>query len=428
MSLKTILFLIVTLKFIYEMMTLYLVWKQRERPLPACVAPIYSNERYAKFIAYKKEYRKLNILSESLAFVLNSIYIFSNFFAYFQHPNPYLSFFQTLLAITLIDAITNIPMEYYATFVIEEKYGLNKQTKKEFFKDTCLEQGMNLLVQSLLFSFLIFVGIHMPDWTKNFTISYKESFFLILILLLCFFVLSFLLSLLSLVTLRLQYHFHELQPCPLKTKIESYLKECKKNIRHIKVYDESKKSNSKNAFLLKLGFYREFGIADNFLEENSEEELLAVLLHEIGHLKHKKNIWNYINYGISFCFIGFLIWLLPNGNLLVEAIEQINTCFYLEYTNPYLIFVIFTLCLQPILFFYTMFKNYISRKEEKEADYNSVDHGYGQALIKTFTKISQDELIDVNPHSWIEFLEYDHPGMATRISYIQARMESISRK
>ena len=75
-----------------------------------------------------------------------------------------------------------------------------------------------------------------------------------------------------------------------------------------------------------------------------------------------------------------------------------------------------------------MFKNYISRKEEKEADYNSVDHGYGQALIKTFTKISQDELIDVNPHSWIEFLEYDHPGMATRISYIQARMESISRK
>lgn len=54
-----------------------------------------------------------------------------------------------------------------------------------------------------------------------------------------------------------------------------------------------------NKYLLKLLWHREFGIADNFIDGNSERELLAVLSHEIGHLKHKKNWRNFIQYGID---------------------------------------------------------------------------------------------------------------------------------
>ena len=94
-------------------------------------------------------------------------------------------------------------------------------------------------------------------------------------------------SFLSLLVMRKKYTFTEMEDGELRSQIEAYASEAKKKVRHIKIYDESKKSNDKNAFLLKFLWIREFGIADNFINENSEDELLAVLLHEIGHLKHK---------------------------------------------------------------------------------------------------------------------------------------------
>ena len=63
----------------------------------------------------------------------------------------------------------------------------------------------------------------------------------------------------------------------LRVKIMSLQEGSKKKVRKIYIYDESKKSTSKNAFLLKFLWHREFGIADNFMNENEEEELLAVL-------------------------------------------------------------------------------------------------------------------------------------------------------
>ncbi len=225
--------------------------------------------------------------------------------------------------------------------------------------------------------------------------------------------------------MRLQYTFSEMEDCELREQIESFAQESKKKIRHIKIYNESKKSNSKNAFLLKFLGYREFGIADNFLDENSQDELLAVLLHEIGHLKHKKNLFNYLNYLFCFFFFLFFVYLIPNAKNIVHLNHLINTSFGLQYTNYYLSFTIFSYAYLPFSFLFKIYKNFVSCKEEKEADYNAVDHGYGQALIDTFTKVSSDELIDVNPHPLIEFLNYDHPSMYKRITYIQKRQKEL---
>ena len=86
-------------------------------------------------------------------------------------------------------------------------------------------------------------------------------------------------------TLKKQYTFIEMEENDLRRKIESMMDGCKKKVSKIQIYNESKKSTSKNAFLLKLLWIREFGIADNFMNENSENELLAVLAHEIGHYR-----------------------------------------------------------------------------------------------------------------------------------------------
>ena len=109
-----------------------------------------------------------------------------------------------------------------------------------------------------------------------------------------------------------RYTFTPLPEGDLRDKISALLVGCKKEVSEIYIYDESKKSTEKNAFLLKLLWHREFGIADNFVNENDERELLAVLSHEIGHLKHRKDLLDIIDWAISIAVTAVLLTLLCN--------------------------------------------------------------------------------------------------------------------
>ena len=86
---------------------------------------------------------------------------------------------------------------------------------------------------------------------------------------------------------------------------------------------------------------------------------------------------------------------------------------------------IITYMIAPFMFLFDVYHNAIIRSQEYEADKEAVKNGYGEALIATFKKMSSDELINVNPASIIEFLEYDHPGMYHRIKAI---MEANQKK
>ena len=425
MKLKFILVLFLILKFLWNQWLSYLTWKQREKPLPDVVSNIYSKERYESYISYKKEYRKISLGLSVVSLIIDSVFILSNFYTLFDNSNPYITCALTALVSQVISNLISLPLDYYATFSIEERYGKNKKTKKEWLKDYLVNQLLEIIVEIVIFGFIVFVCGNLPKWTNNFDITYLKSFIICLIIALALFLIMTLLSFLSLVFLRIQYKFVEMEDSDLRKQIEEYAKEAKKKVKYIKIYNESKKSTSKNAFLLKILWHREFGIADNFLNENATDELLAVLLHEIGHLKHKKNIYNYLNYFFLVILFIFIVWLLPNANYVININNYINTSFNLRYTNYILSLTILSYALTPLMYIKSVYGNCVSCMEEKEADFNAVDHGYGQALIDTFSKLSSDELIDVNPHPLVELLEYNHPGMYKRISYIKERQKKI---
>ena len=428
MKLKIIIFIFLLIRFCWNQYLVYLTNKQRQLPLPDIVSNIYSKERYQSYINYKKEYRKISLGINILSLVIESIFILSDFYTLFDNANPYISAALVILVTQVINNLITVPLDYYATFSIEERYGKNKKTKKEWLKDYVLNLLLEIVLNVVLFGFTIFVCSNMQKWTNNFSISYLQSFIICTLIALILFIIMTLLSFLSLVVLRLQYKFIEMEDNNLRKQIKQYCKEAKKKVRHIKIYNESKKSTSKNAFLLKILWYREFGIADNFLNENDQDELLAVLLHEIGHLKHKKNIYNYINYlSLAILFI-LLVYLLPNGQLIININKYINNSFNLHYTNYVLSLTVIAYALTPLVYVKQVYSNYVSCLEEKEADFNAVDHGYGKALINTFTKLSSDELIDVNPHPLVELLTYNHPGMYKRISYIKQRDDEYNEK
>lgn len=410
------------IQILYECTLMHLANEQRKKPLPEEVADVYDDKKYQTFMEYKKENRSLSLVEKCISFGIDLFILFTPFFVYMEQwfgDNPYKIFIGTFFILTFVNGIVDCVFEWISTFHIEEKYGKNKKTKKEFWKDFAIENGMNILTGLGLFLPIIYVCEHIVDWTHHFSISYSRSALLTIGILLVFGLLVLILSCLSIVALKKQYTFTELEDGELRSSIEDLMKDCKKKVKKIEIYDESKKSTSKNAFVLKLLNYRQIGIADNFLMENSHRELLGVLAHEVGHLKHKKNGWNYTMYGISFCLFLAIVYVISNGNIIVQFSHQILADFGLSQNAYYVYMLVYSVLISPLFYGISVFKTFVTRQEEYEADRNAVKEGYGEDLIHLFKELSKDELIDVNPSIWIERLTYDHPGMYHRICAIR---------
>ena len=422
MFIKLIILAITLIGLCFEFYEIKLIDAKRREPLPEEVADIYSPERYQTFLNYKADYRHVNLIKSAVSLILDIIIILTPFFRVIEAisgQNVYAVFITTALIMITMNTLISIVFDYYKTFTIEERYGKNKKTIKVFIKDVVLDLILEIVFTALILLPLIYVFEHIDSWTHHFTFSYGQSFLMTLALFGGFMIVGVLLLGISYLALHVQYQFTDLEEGELRDKIVALMADSKKKVKLIKVYNESKKSTSKNAFLLKVLWHKEFGIADNFLSENAEEELLAVLSHEVGHLKHKKTIYNYIKYSVLVVLFGLIVYLIPNGQIVVNMSHAINKAFGLTMTNYYLLFIVFTTLLEPLMFLFSLYGNFVSRKEEYEADFNAVKEGYGEALIRTFKQLSSDELIDVNPPDLIELIEFDHPGMYHRIKAIR---------
>ena len=425
MSARIVFIILNVLDLIWSMITAHIAKLQRSKPLPEEVSDIYDKDRYQTFLNYKSDNKKIYFIRKMIQFILDTVVILSPIFAWIEdisNKNVYLIVLITVVILMIIDEIVSIPFSYYNTFVIREKYKLNKMNRKGFVKDTVVEIFMQLIIISAVTEIFTVFATKLNDFAVTHNLGYFKSFLVCLAIAAAFFVFVVVIVVIQIVSLRIQYKFTPMEEGELRSKINALQESSKKKVKKIYVYDESKKSVSKNAFLLKFLFYREFGIADNFLNENSERELLAVLSHEIGHLKHKKNAMDYCKYVFfGLILIGFWIYLAkpelaPQGEVFLG---WINRSFNTTVPNYYIVFSIILGIGKPLISLLGIFGNYRQRKEEYEADREAVKNGYGEELIETFKRMSSDELIDINPHPLMVMLHHDHPTIYQRISAIR---------
>lgn len=422
MSAQGLILLMMLLSLGYSLVLTHYAELQRKKPLPPEVADVFDQDRYQKYLEYSADNRKLRWIASLVEIVLTAALLFSGLFAPLEKAlggNVYWIYLVTHVIFWAVETLSSAAMDYVRTFRIKEKYGMNKKDMREFVKDQVLGALQQLLLMGALGLIIAFIGEHMIQWTHGFTVGPGTSFLLCLAIAAVIGLFIVLGSFFSVWIMKKQYVFTPLEEGPLRDKIVALQKDFKKKVKIINVYNESKKSTSKNAFLLRLLRHREFGIADNFILENSENELLAVLSHEVGHLKHKKNLLNYLHYGLFallFCAVALLI-AFPGPALQVT--DWVRRSFGLTVNNYYLLIEAVFAVLTPATRLIGILNNYRSRREEYEADREAVKNGYSEELIATFKRLSSDELVNVNPHPAIEFLEYDHPGMYHRIKAIR---------
>jgi STE24 endopeptidase len=384
--------------------------------LPNIVKPFYSDKKYIEARDYHRASEKPGMIKSILSLLIilfligfggfNSIDLWVRSIT----ENPYwmpLLFFGVLF---IASDILGLPFDIYATFNIEEKFGFNKTTPKTFILDKIKGLLLAVIIGGGLLLLIIFIYQKTQDyfWILAWAVVSGFSLFMAL------FYTKLLLPI-----------FNKLTPIEegeLKDAIDELAQNADFNLENIFVMDGSKRSTKANAFFSGLGKQKSIILYDTLIEQNTTEELLAVLAHEIGHYK-LKHIPQSLFLGLTQSFLTFfLLGLSLKYPVFSQAIGIETPSFHAG-------LIAFTLLYSPVELLLGLLNNTLSRRNEYQADSFAAKFGLGNALSVALIKMSAHHLSNLYPNKWDIFVNYSHPTLLQRINqlnYKNTDYESVS--
>ena len=205
--------------------------------------------------------------------------------------------------------------------------------------------------------------------------------------------------------------FNKLTPLEdgeLRKKIEAYSKKVGYSLKNIFVIDGSKRSSKANAFFSGLGPKKTIALFDTLIEKHSEEELVAVLAHEVGHYKKKHILFSMIITIIQLGVMCYLFEICMSFDLIANALGSSNMNFHIG-------IIAFSFLYSPVGLVIGILMNMLSRKNEFEADKYAKDTYDGVSLELALKKLSVDSLSNLYPHPLFVFVHYSHPPLLKRL-------------
>ena len=391
--------------FILEYILDSLNAKSWDLPIPEELAGIYDKAEYEKARKYHQAKDKLSTIATILSTIITLLFLWFKGFAWTHilisefTASPIL---QTLLffgVLVLVSDIIGLPFEIYGIFVIEEKFGFNKMTWKTYLSDKLKGYILGAIIGGVLLS--LFVWFYMIAGNKFWLYAW------ILFAAFTLFIAMFYTSLIVPI-------FNKLNPLEngsLREKIEIFAQKIQFPLTNIFVIDGSKRSTKANAYFSGLGSKKTIVLFDTLINEQTEDELLSVLAHEVGHykMKHiqKSMLISILQMGALF----FILQLFINKTALSAALG-------LQTDVPvfHLGLIAFSLLYTPISMLTGIFMNIFSRKNEFEADNYAKEHiGTADHLIAALHKLSANNLSNLNPNKWYVFFHYSHPPLLERV-------------
>ena len=375
--------------------------------LPDEFKGFYDEERYLKSQEYLRDTTSFGIIHESIITPVTILFLlFGGFNLVDQFARGFeLGSISTGLIfaaiILLASQILNLPFLLYSTFVIEEKYGFNKTTIKTFILDILKALILGAIIGGGIFIAILWFFEKAGPWAWLY----------------CWLTLTviqiFLMYLAPVIIMPLFNKFIPLEDGTLKSAIEDYAASQDFRIKGVFKMDGSKRSTKSNAFFTGFGKFRRIVLFDTLIENHSEEELVAILAHEIGHYK-KKHILKFML--ISICTTGIMFYILSqfiSNPVLFDA-------FKMQETSIYAGLIFFGFLYAPIDMILSVFINLLSRKHEYQADNFAIStYGKPKSMINALKKLSVDNLSNLTPHPLKVFLEYSHPPVIERINAIR---------
>lgn len=397
---------IVVVDFIYSVILTALNVKASRLPIPKLLEGIYDEEKYRKQQAYSSARRKMGVISSIFGtLVALALFCFGGF-ALMDAAARSLSDYPVVQALIFfgifytLTFLIDIPFGAYSTFVIEEKFGFNKTTRKTFCLDLLKNYLMTIVISGILLAACVWIYGRMPEY---------------------FWLLAW--GVMSVVTLFLQYFYSQLivplfnkqTPLPegsLRSAIESFATRTGFSIKDIYVMDGSKRTTHANAYFAGIGRRRRVVLYDTLISQMDEEEIVAVLSHEIGHCRHH-HIALQLAVGLASSLLMFFVFsLVIDSQAFAQAAGCASASFHVN-------LVVFSLLYSPVNVLLEVVQNIISRRCERQADAFSRDNGMGHALACALKKLSASSLSNLTPHPFVVFVDYSHPTLFQRVKALE---------
>ena len=397
-----IILMIVSVSFIFDQILDYINLNYQRTDIPDEIAAFYDREKYVKSLNYHAELTRFSFLSSSFSFVLSFLMLFFGGFgwldtalrSYIHTEIPLaLAFFGILI---ISSDILTIPFQWYSTFVIEEKYGFNKTTRKTFVLDKLKGYLLTAVVGGGLLLILIYLVEKIgPDFWIWFSVIAA-----IFVLLVNMFYTSLILPMFNKLT--------PLQDGELKRAIEAFAQKVDFPLDNIMVIDGSKRSKKANAFFSGMGRKKKIVLYDTLIENHTAHELVAVLAHEVGHYKKKHIVWGYV---LSVIQIVVTLYVLS----LMVFTENVSLALGARQLGIHINLLAFGILFSPISGVTGLLMNLYSRKNEFEADAYARETYNGNALSLALKKLSVDSLSSLYRHPLYVFFHYSHPPLLKRL-------------
>ena len=397
---------IILFNFIKDYFLDYLNSKFFDKKIPENLSDIYDKEKYQKSQDYKKTLYKFGKISKAYSLTILLLFFFLDGFLFID--NFARSVFESELLISLSffgiiffgSDILNLPFSLYSIFIIEEKFGFNKTTFRIYFFDKIKSWFITILFGGGVLSFIIF---QFETVGKDFWIVAWVFITTISILINGFY---------AQIIVPLFNKQTKLEEGNLKNDIEKYSKKVGFDLSNIFVIDGSKRSTKANAYFSGFGKQKRVTLYDTLLNKLNDNQIIAVIAHEIGHYKKNHIIFNLIFSTIQTGLMLYILSLLIYMPIFSEALGIQSHSFHIG-------LITFSILYTPISEIFSLIFNVFSRKFEYQADHYAKETFNSKHLIEALKVLSKDSLSNLTPHPKYVWWHYSHPTLAQRIKHLQ---------
>ena len=310
-----------------------------------------------------------------------------------------------LAAFVLIGALISLPLEWIATFGVEQRFGFNRSTPGLFLAD----QAKGLALLALIGLPLAALVLWLMDRAGALWWLWAWGAWVAFSLLMMVVVPTWIAPLFN--------TFKPLDDEALAARVRALLARCGFQAGGLFVMDGSRRSAHGNAYFTGLGAAKRVVFFDTLLAKLEPAEVEAVLAHELGHfrLRHvHKRLGAAFAVGLgAFALLGWL-------SAQTAFYEGLGVAPNLGAPNDALALILFVLALPPFAFFAAPLGAMLSRRHEFEADAFACAHAQGAALSSALVKLHQDNASTLTPDHWYARFHYSHPPAAERLAVLPA--------
>lgn len=306
-----------------------------------------------------------------------------------------------LAAFTVIGALIELPLDWYSTFRIEQRFGFNRSSPKLWLTDQLKATAVGALIGLPLAALILWImgasGGLWWLWAWGAWVAFN------LVLLVLY----------PTVIAPLFNTFEPLADADLKARVQALMQRCGFAAKGLFVMDGSRRSAHANAYFTGLGASKRVVFFDTLLQRLSPAEVEAVLAHELGHFKHRHVIQRMVGiFGFSLLGLALLGWLAQNPAFYLGLGVEPN----LGAPNDALALLLFMLALPPFGYFLSPLTAWSSRRHEFQADAYAAQQADGRDLASALLKLHEDNAATLTPDPLYVRFYYSHPPTSERLA------------